>query len=238
MSISRNARRRRRSARPLSGLIGLTVALVLGVAASASAHVHVHPDSTSAGGYAQLAFRVPSESESANTVTVEVHLPTDTPFTSVSVKPKPGWKSEVTEAKLPKPVEVKGATITKAPVKVVWTATGAGLAPQQYDDFDLSVGPLPAAGTRVVLPVAQTYSDGSVVRWSQVAAQGATEPERPAPEFTTSSGTEPSAEAAASASQGQSWLAIVAILVAALALLTSVAALVSGRTNTGRGARP
>ena len=51
-----------------------------------------------------------------------------------------------------------------------------------YQDFDISAGPLPAAGT-VALPAVQTYSDGTVVRWDQPNPSGGAEPEHPAPEL-------------------------------------------------------
>ncbi|WP_345714401.1 YcnI family protein, partial [Kineococcus glutinatus] len=163
----------------------LAAALVLVPAAGAAAHVHVHPDSTAAGGYAQLTFRVPTESDTASTTALRVQLPADTPFTYVAVRPLPGWSATVERGTLPEPVEISGATVTEAPVAVVWTAEpGAEVGPGEYQEFAISAGPLPAAGTEVLLPAVQTYSDGSVVAWEQ-SATGGEEPELPAPEFTT-----------------------------------------------------
>jgi uncharacterized protein YcnI len=150
-------------------------------AAGAQAHVRVHADSTVSGSFSQLSFRVPNESATAGTTKVEVTLPQDTPFLSVSTKPVTGWTATVTEQPLPAPVTVGGTTVTKAPRTVTWEAqSGLRLEPGQYQDFDISVGPLPAAGT-LRLPARQTYSDGTVVSWDQTAPAGGPEPEHPAP---------------------------------------------------------
>jgi uncharacterized protein YcnI len=162
----------------------LAAALVLGSAAGASAHVRVVPEATAAGGWTVLTFRVPNESPTASTTQVSVDLPTGTPLTSVSTRPVPGWTAAVEDGELPEPVEVDGATITQAPVRVVWTADGEGIRDGEFEEFALSVGPLPAPGTDVVLPAHQTYSDGEVVDWDDVA-EGDAEPEHPAPVFTT-----------------------------------------------------
>jgi len=156
-----------------------------GLPTSAGAHVRVVPESTTAQGWTTLTFRVPNESDTAVTTGLAVELPTATPLLFVSTKPVPGWTATVEEAELPEPVEVHGATITQAPVRVVWTAApGAEIAQGQFQEFEISAGPLPEAGTTIVLPADQTYSDGTVVSWDEVA-QGDEELDRPAPVFTT-----------------------------------------------------
>ncbi len=158
-----------------------------GIAAQAAqAHVRVQADSTQSGSFSQLTFRVPNEEDSAGTVTVQVTLPQDAPFLHVSTKPLPGWTATVTEQPLPAPVTVSGTTVTKAPRTVTWQAqAGTRIEPGQYQDFDISAGPLPAAGT-VLLPATQTYSDGTVVRWDQPTPAGGAEPEHPAPALVVS----------------------------------------------------
>ncbi|QDG62583.1 YcnI family protein [Pseudarthrobacter sp. NIBRBAC000502771] len=160
--------------------------IVAAGATAASAHVSVTPDDTGANGYSHLTFNVPNESPTAKTSKLEVTLPTDTPFTSVSVKPVEGWTAQVVTGELPKPVTVSGSTVTKAPISVVWTADEAHqLGQNQYQAFSLSVGRLPAAGTRVTLKAAQTYTDGSVVKWDEEGAEGQPEPKHRAPSFVT-----------------------------------------------------
>jgi uncharacterized protein YcnI len=163
-----------------------TVGLMALGAGSASAHVHVDPTSTEAGGFSELTFRVPNEDPTAKTTTVTVTLPTDAPLTSVSVRPLEGWTSEVIEAALPAPVTVNGATVTTAPSSVVWTADSAHrISQHEYQTFSISVGRLPRAGTAVLLPVAQAYSDGNVVDWDEPAVEGKEAPKNPAPSFVT-----------------------------------------------------
>ncbi|WP_454051343.1 YcnI family copper-binding membrane protein [Cellulomonas sp. Marseille-Q8402] len=151
--------------------------------------MHVDPATTEAGAYAVLTVRVPNESATAATTQVSVDLPTDQPLTYVGVEPVPGWTATVEEGDLPEPVEVDGATLTRAPVRVVWTADGAGIGDGEFQRFTISAGPLPAAGTDVVLPAHQTYSDGEVVDWDQLA-EGDAEPEHPAPVFTTTAASD------------------------------------------------
>jgi uncharacterized protein YcnI len=159
----------------------------------------VHPDTTVSGGYAQLTFRVPDESPTAGTVKVEVTLPQDHPLTSVSTTPVPGWSVDVVTATLPQPVDVGGATITKAPRTVTWTAdTGRQIRPGEYQDFPISVGPLPAPGV-LVLPTVQTYSDGTVVRWDEQQSAGSSEPEHPAPSFAVTAADPPASVVGATA---------------------------------------
>lgn len=170
--------------------------------ATASAHVRVHPDTTVSGGYAQLTFRVPDESPTAGTVKVEVELPQDHPLTSVSTTPVPGWSVHVLTQKLPRSVDVGGATITKAPRTVTWTAhAGSQIRPGEYQDFPISVGPLPAPG-ELVLPAVQTYTDGTVVRWDEQQAAGGSEPEHPAPSFTVTAADDASAPTDATSTSG------------------------------------
>lgn len=162
----------------------LAAVVVAVTATAASAHVSVRSDNTAAGGYAQLTFRVPNESADAGTTTIEVALPSDTPFASVRTKPMTGWTAKVTEGDLPAPVEVNGTTLTKAARSVTWTAdSGSQIEPDQYQEFQLSVGPLPEKTGELALPTTQTYSDGEVVEWAEPIPESGEEPEPPAPAF-------------------------------------------------------
>ncbi|WP_422934737.1 YcnI family protein [Sinomonas sp. P47F7] len=183
------------------GTLAATAALLAAGAAAASAHVTVSPDDPAANGYTHLTFNMPNESATAKTTKLDVKLPTDTPFTSVSVKPIEGWTAQVITGELPKPVTVGGSTVTKAVTEVVWTANDAAheIGQNQYQSFSLSVGRLPAAGTKIVLPAAQTYTDGTVVNWNESAEEGQPEPQHPAPSFTTTAADDATPSASASA---------------------------------------
>lgn len=175
-----------RSLARLGATAAVTFALAVIPVSAASAHVRVVPEKTTAGGWTVLTFRVPNESETAATSQVSVDLPTGTPLLSVSTKPVPGWTATVETAPLPEPVDFSGTELTEAPSRVVWIAQpGAEIADGQFQEFEVSAGPLPDAGTRLVLPAHQTYTDGTVVDWVDVAEEGADEPAHPAPELTT-----------------------------------------------------
>ena len=163
--------------------VGGAAALALAAAAGpASAHVTVSSTDAAPGGYGKVVVRVPSESETASTTKVAVTMPADTPFASVRAKPHPGWNVQVDEEKLPEPVEVGDLTLTDAVRTVTWTAQrGQGIAPDMFDEFELSIGPFPDQPMTLMFPAVQTYSDGEVVRWTQPTPRGGEEPEHPAP---------------------------------------------------------
>ena len=156
---------------------GVGAALALAVPLAASAHVAVSPNQAEPGSYALLTFKVPNESETATTTSIEVDLPTDTPFTSVRYVPVSGWTAQLVTETLPKPVKIGENSITEAVTKVIWTAdAGAEIADGQLQQFSISAGPIPDTGS-IELPAIQTYSDGSVVSWSEAGESA----EHPAP---------------------------------------------------------
>jgi len=141
---------------------GVTLALAAPLAASA--HITIDNNTAEAGSFALISFTVPNESVTETTTRVEVTLPTDTPLAYVSYVPVAGWTTELT-------------TVTDAVTKVTWTADpGAEITDGQLQLFPLSVGPIPNTGS-IVLPVDQTYSDGTVVSWSDTGDDA----EHPAP---------------------------------------------------------
>jgi uncharacterized protein YcnI len=171
----------RRTGLRAGAITAATVLVLVGGATSASAHVTVSSPDAKPGGYAKLVFRVPSESETAATTKLVVTLPADHPFASVGAQVKDGWKVVKTKEKLPAPVKLGDVTLTEAVTTVTWTAEAGGVPPNDFDEFALSVGRLPAEVDSLSFPAVQTYSDGEVVRWDQVAKDEADEPEKPAP---------------------------------------------------------
>ncbi|MEU4217264.1 YcnI family protein [Actinoplanes sp. NPDC026623] len=213
---------------------GMVAAFTLALAVPASAHVTVNPNTAVQGGYTKVTFRVPNETDNANTVKVEVNLPIDTPFASVSLKPVAGWSMVAEKAKLAKPIDAHGTQINEAVAKITWTATGdAAIKPGQFQEFDVSLGPLPEV-PRVVFKALQTYSDGTVVRWIDEPTTDGTEPEKPAPVLTLTAGSG-DAHAAASApakaapaeTEGDgngTWAGLVAIALGLVALVLALLA--------------
>lgn len=160
-----------------TGAAALTVALA--TAGPAAAHVTANPRTAEQGSYTKVSFRVPNEEQNADTTRLEIGLPADHPIASVSVRPVPGWKATVTRAKLPKPITSGDRQITEAVTKIVWEK--GTIAPGQFQEFDVSMGPLPTDTDTLAFPAVQTYSGGKVVRWDQPTAPGGAEPEHPAP---------------------------------------------------------
>jgi uncharacterized protein YcnI len=164
-----------------AAITAATALVLVGAAGSAAAHVTVSSPDAKPGGYAKLVFRVPSESDTAGTTKLVVTLPKDRPFTSVGAQVKDGWKVVKTTEKLPQPVKVGDVTLTEAITSVTWTAAAGGVPPNDFDEFALSVGKIPEGVDSISFPAVQTYSDGEVVKWEQIAKDGADKPEHPAP---------------------------------------------------------
>lgn len=168
---------------------------VFGFAGPASAHVTVNPKEATQGGYARVAFRVPNESDTASTTKLEVVLPENAPVGSVSTMPVPGWTVTTEKRKVDPPIEVHGSQLTEAVSKITWTASGdAGVKPGQFQEFPVSMGPLPQVDS-MVFKTLQTYSDGNISRWIDDPAPGAEEPEHPAPVLTLAAAAAPSGSA-------------------------------------------
>lgn len=163
-----------------TAVIGTTAAAALLLTAGpALAHVSVQPGKAEKGGYSTIAFKVPNERDDASTVKLEVTMPADHPLASVMPQPVPGWDVDVTKSKLDKPVEMHGEKIDEAVTKVTWT--GGKVEPGTFQQFPLSVGPLPEDADRLVFKALQTYDNKEVVRWIEAPAKDGTEPESPAP---------------------------------------------------------
>ncbi|MEU7952223.1 YcnI family protein [Micromonospora chalcea] len=173
--------RLRRSATVAALTLTAVATTVLGLAGPASAHVTINPAEGKQGGYGRFAFRVPNESDTASTVKVEVNLPENAPVGSVSTMPVPGWTVAVEKRKVDPPIEVHGSQLTEAVSKLTFTAApNGGVKPGEFQEFPVSMGPLPQVDT-MVFKVLQTYSDGNVSRWIEEPTPGAEEPENPAP---------------------------------------------------------
>jgi uncharacterized protein YcnI len=142
----------------------------------------VQPGSAEQGGFTKVAFRVPNERANASTSKLEVTLPKDHPISFVSTRAVPGWTATVDKAALDKPITVEGATVTEAVSKITWT--GGKIGAGQFEDFEVSFGPLPKDTDKLVFKALQTYDNGDVVSWIDTSADAAAEPANPAPALT------------------------------------------------------
>ncbi|WP_051711705.1 YcnI family protein [Streptomyces sp. NRRL S-350] len=169
-------------ARRLAAVALTAAASVVALAGPAFAHVTVNPGSAAQGGYTAVDFRVPNESDTASTVKLEVNLPLDHPLASVRTLPLPGWTATLEKSKLDKPIKVHGSDVNEAVSKITWTAdAGTKVAPGQFQEFRVSLGPLPTDADSMVFKALQTYDNGDVVRWIDESKDGQPEPAHPAP---------------------------------------------------------
>ena len=214
----------------------LAAGLLLAGGGTASAHVSVSSSDAVPGGFGKVTFRVPNESDTASTVAVRIQIPPEAAMAFVSLQPVPGWTATTTTAELDEPLEAEGQEISSYVSVVEFRAVdGGGIRPGEFQEFALSGGPFPDAGS-VAFPAVQTYSDGSESAWIEPTVAGQAEPEHPAPVLAL--GGDEGAESAvaaggtaavdhehAAASDGPGALAL---FVAFLALLLGIGGVVLG----------
>lgn len=222
--------------------LALTAILCLALPAAAAAHVTVSPAEAPAGGYATLFFSVPHGCDAAPTNRVTVRMPPQVVSATPGVVA--GWNIKTKEGKLPKPVDQDGEKITDAVRQVIWT--GGPLPDGQFQQFPLSVAFAGEEGDLAEFKVLQDCVGGAETAWIQTTPASGEEPEHPAPTVTLGaaeaghhgastdeSGDEEAAHAETASSDSDddsgNGLAIVALIVGALGLLTGGAALVSTR---------
>jgi uncharacterized protein YcnI len=225
---------------------------VFALAGGGNANAHVTANVTepaTKGGYAKITFRVPNEDSSQGTIKLALNFSTNPPVTSARPKPLPGWTTSVTKVKLDKPVKVGKSEATEAISTIIWTANpGTRINPGEFQEFDISAGPLPDAD-QLVIPATQTY-DGAKgeVKWDAPPSTGA-EPEHPAPVVKlvaagagmgTAADVKTAAdshdEAAAPASDNTArWLGGIGLVVGALGLGLGVGATLRSRRTPARG---
>jgi uncharacterized protein YcnI len=217
-----------------------TAALLLAPAA-AGAHVLVVPDTAPQGAEMRLDVRVPNERDDAATTKVDVQLPPG--FAEASVQPVAGWNVKITHVKLDPPVQSDDGPITEGVGRITWTAKSKadGIPVGGFQDFGLEVLVPGKAGSTLTFKALQTYSNGTLVRWI-----GGKDSETPAPTVhVTAAGGEaaPSAAPAATAAPTASssaddsssdGLAVAALIVGALGLITGVAGLTAVRRARAR----
>lgn len=191
----------------------------LWAAATASAHVTVDaPGATRGGGDQIINFRVPTESDTASTVELNVALPTDTPIASVLVQPVTGWSFTETTVKLAKPIVTDDGDITEAVSQIDWKAddSAAAIKPQQFQQFTIIAGQLPDTPS-LTFKAIQTYSDNSVVSWTEVEAPGSNaDLDHPAPVLELPVAA-PGSTGNSSSSTGPTILSIIALVIAVAA---------------------
>ncbi|REE94777.1 YcnI family protein [Thermomonospora umbrina] len=165
--------------RRVSAITALSAVALAVTAGPALAHVTVNPRTAEQGSWSKVSFRVPNERDDASTTKVVIELPADHPIASVSVRPTPGWTVKADETRLAVPLKVHDGEITTAVTKITWS--GGRIGPGEFQEFDVSLGPLPTDTGQLVFKADQTYSGGEVVHWNEEPRADGTEPEHPAP---------------------------------------------------------
>ncbi|MEV6609554.1 YcnI family protein [Kutzneria sp. NPDC051319] len=208
----------------------------------AAAHVETDPGQANKGDDAVVTFRVPNEEDNAGTVKLEVTFPLDHPVPNASTTSIPGWTANVTMTTLPKPVHQNNSDVKTAVQTVTWTADpGNQIKPGEFLRFPVLAEALPDNADKLTFKALQTYSNGDVVRWiDPPAADGAAEPEHPAPTLTLVSAdtgdnaAKPAAPAAAAATDSDGtarWLGGIGIVIGVLGLGLGIVIAMQGRRS-------
>ncbi len=117
--------------------------------------------------------------------------------------------------------------------KITWE--GGKIGPGEFQEFRVSLGPLPKEVDELVFKAIQTYDSGEVVSWIETQAPGAPEPEHPAPILkligvseSTSPTPQTQASPASKTAEGSTAsmpLSVIALVVSAVSLIVGGVAL-------------
>jgi len=213
--------------------------LVVASALTAWAHVEVeaHPATVGATDVT-LTFHVPNEEAPAVTTEVTFVLPADHPLVGVTAKPQNGFQPITTTRHLA--VSVPGTHGPVSDVVSQVTFSGGKITGKDEKPFVLHVDKLPAGVRTLTFKALQRYNNGTTVSWIEVPANGAAEPEHPAPVLTlTGPAPSPSASATVAAvaprpsSPDSSGLPVAALGLGALAVGAAAIVLVFLRLRPG-----
>lgn len=224
----------------LKTLLFAVAAAMFALPAAALAHVTVSPESAPTDSYARLEFSVPHACDGSPTTQIIVQVPEN--VVSVTPQRNPFWKLSTKEG--PKePTELHGETVTEGVSEVTWTAREP-LPDHELDVLSMQVKLPEAEGETIWFPVIQKCEKGRT-DWIQVPAEGedAHDLDEPAPGVTLTAaegdghGAEPASHEEEAADDDDSdsapkSLAIAALVVGALGLITGGAGLV--RNGNGR----
>jgi len=174
-------------------------AAALVAAASASAHARLSPPVSLSNTLQLYSLAIPTEKENATTTKIVLTVPKG--FSIDSFVPSPGWHRVLQQT---------GSGDSAVIQKVTWSG---GNVPTEEDSLFQFLGEPAKTGT-YTFQVEQTYSDGSIVNWS--------DPE-------TGADPAPTIEAKSSLGGGGTpLLTIVALVVGVVGVLVGGIALVSG----------
>lgn len=152
--------------RTLSALLTAVLGL-LALAAPAAAQVSIVPDRVDGGGTQTFAFRLANERAETKSTRLELVFPQNPPVAYVEVAPAPGWTATVRPRPLDPPLHVGGKVIGEVAGTLVFE--GGAVAPRQFEQFLVTMGPLPADG-RLLFQATQTFANGAVAHWDETTS--------------------------------------------------------------------
>jgi uncharacterized protein YcnI len=217
--------------------------------ASAQAHISLHPNTIPAGAFVTLNVRVPGEQEGAYAYKVDMLIPPG--FTEIDTQNVPGWSVREIDTKLAKPIQTDDGPVSEEVSQIVWTGDRSKLGRLDngtFIQFPLSIAmPDDIAGSSLAFKTLESYSNGQVVRW--IGPPSATYPAPtvnitpkggaiedvaggeagPTPGQTPDAQGAPAATVNATSGGASKGLAITALLVGALGLLTGIAGIAASR---------
>jgi uncharacterized protein YcnI len=215
---------------------------VLALPAAAAAHISLHPNEIPAGAFVTIDVRVPGEQPGAYAYKVEMQMPPG--FTDVDVANIPGWSAKETITNLKHPLQTADGAVDQVVSEITWTgdrSTLGRLDNGYFAQFPIDVTiPVNLAGHSLAFKTVEFYSNGQNAYW--IGPPSATYPAPtinitraggviedvagneagPAPGFVPSG---QSGAAPRSSGSSSDTLGIVAVILAALALLSSAAGL-------------
>jgi periplasmic copper chaperone A len=181
-----------------AALSALALIGVLVVASTASAHARISPAVSLSKELQLYSLAVPTEKENASTTSIELTVPKG--FSIDSFVPSPGWQRKI---------QATGSGEDAVVTKVTWTG---GKVPTEEDSLFQFLAQPASSGT-YTFQVRQTYSDGSIVNWTDPESG-----ENPAPAIEAKSSL---------GGGGVSVLTIVALIAGILGILLGGFAVVS-----------
>ncbi|WP_236794984.1 DUF1775 domain-containing protein [Amycolatopsis sp. GM8] len=153
----------------LRGLFTLSAvaACLLAVSAPAAAQVSIVPDRTTGGGTQTFAFRMANERTDTTSTRLELVFPQVPPIAYVQVDPVPGWTVSIRPRPLDPPLRAGDRTVNEVAAALV--VEGGAVQPREFEQFLVTMGPLPADG-KLVFDATQTYANGAVAHWTGESA--------------------------------------------------------------------
>lgn len=138
----------------------------LGLASPAAAGVTVTPAEATRGQGVKVTLQIPEERPGAHTTKVELVAPRDTLIGEIYPMSTNDWAPATSARQVDAPVAGLHGSTSHVTDRITWTRMSAPAAAGQAFPLIVSMGPMPAQGDQVVFELVQTYSDGTVVRWS------------------------------------------------------------------------